>query len=194
MKSKLILITSVINEQNKTIIILNGSQEVVLENYSGASIKSGRFCIVCFSSKGKLLSLYLIDSKHKPFQVYGDIDVLTEGTNICDDTIALLKENAYATQLCVSSFNTLNKNQIEDNKINLLTFENQVFDSLLSHKTGWKTAKRKIINLLQTADLQDFIKHNFIGAISVAPMPKVAINKTIELNLEDYPYSKVIRY
>ena len=194
MKSKLILITAVKTENNQTVITLNGSQEIVLENYSGAPIKSGRFCIVCFSSRGKLLSLYLIDSKHKPFQIYGDIDALTEGSNICDDTIALLKENAYATQICVSSFNTLNKSQIEDNKINLLIFENQVFDSLLSHKTGWKTAKRKIIGLLQTADLQDFIKNSFIGAISIAPMPKVAINKTIEVNLEDYPYSKIIRY
>ena len=194
MTSKLILITAVRNDNHQTIVTLNGSQEIILENYSGASIKSGRFCIVCFSSKGKLLSFYLIDSKHKPFQVHGNIDALTEGCSICDDTIALLKENAYATQICVSSFNTLNKNQIEDNKVNLLEFESQVFDSLLSHKTGWKTAKRKIIGLLQTADLKDYIRNSFIRAINIAPMPKIAINKTIQLNLEDYPYSKMIRY
>jgi hypothetical protein len=194
MRSKLILITHVINDKNQTTITLNGSQEVILENYSGAPIKSGRFCIICFSSRGKLISLYLIDSKNKPFQIYGTIDALTEGSHICDDTIALLKENAYATQLCVSSFNALSKSQIEENKIKLLEFENQVFESLLSHKTGWKTAKRKIIALIQTVDLQDTIKTIFIGAISIAPMPKVAINKTIELNLEDYPYSKIIRY
>jgi len=88
----------------------------------------------------------------------------------------------------------LNKIEIEDNKNILLNIENEIFNFVLKNNLGFKTLKKHANKMILSIDLNQDIKNRIIHAINVAPMPRVALNKTLDLNLDEYLNSKVIRW
>ena len=146
------------------------------------------------SSRDELKSIYLLDTEYKPFQVYGDFDVLLESAVIYDETKELIKQNAYAVQFCIQAFNVLNKLEIEDNKNILLNIENEIFSFVLKNNIGFKALKKFANQMISSVDLKDEIKARIIHAINVAPMPRVALNKSLDINLDEYLDSKIVRW
>ena len=107
-KCKFMLITSVLHENKNINIELNNKFKfTIIDN--GAKFRCGRPCVTHISSSNEIKNIYLLDSDYKPFQVYGDFDVLLDGAVIYDETKELLKQNAYAVQFCIQAFNVLNK-------------------------------------------------------------------------------------
>jgi hypothetical protein len=187
------LITSVLHENKNINIELNNKFKfTIIDN--GAKFRCGRPCVTHISSSNEIKNIYLLDSDYKPFQVYGDFDVLLDGAVIYDETKELLKQNAYAVQFCIQAFNVLNKIEIEDNKNILLNIENEIFNFVLKNNLGFKTLKKHANQMISSVDLNQDIKNRIIHAINVAPMPRVALNKTLDLNLDEYLNSKVIRW
>jgi len=192
-KCKFMLITSVLHENKNINIELNNKFKfTIIDN--GAKFRCGRPCVTHISSSNEIKNIYLLDSDYKPFQVYGDFDVLLDGAVIYDETKELLKQNAYAVQFCIQAFNVLNKIEIEDNKNILLNIENEIFNFVLKNNLGFKTLKKHANQMISSVDLNQDIKNRIIHAINVAPMPRVALNKTLDLNLDEYLNSKVIRW
>lgn len=192
-KCKLMLVTSC-NLNNKTLFVkLNNNKEFVIENYEGPLFKCGRACILNINSRNQISDMYLLDINNKPFQVHGKFDILLEGCVIYDNTKELLKENAYATQICVNAFGSLFKNEIENHKDTLLSLENLIFDFILQNNLGWKSSKKKIIELIKESDLPDELMSRISNQISIAPMPKAALEKKPTVNLEDYVDSVFVR-
>ncbi len=192
-KCKFMLITSVLHENKNINIELNNKFKfTIIDN--GAKFRCGRPCVTHISSSNEIKNIYLLDSDYKPFQVYGDFDVLLDGAVIYDETKELLKQNAYAVQFCIQAFNVLNKIEIEDNKNILLNIENEIFNFVLKNNLGFKTLKKHANKMILSIDLNQDIKNRIIHAINVAPMPRVALNKTLDLNLDEYLNSKVIRW
>jgi len=192
-KCKFMLITSVLHENKNINIELNNKFKfTIIDN--GAKFRCGRPCVTQISSSNEIKNIYLLDSDYKPFQVYGDFDVLLDGAIIYDETKELLKQNAYAVQFCIQAFNVLNKIEIEDNKNILLNIENEIFSFVLKNNLGFKTLKKHANKMILSIDLNQDIKNRIIHAINVAPMPRVALNKTLDLNLDEYLNSKVIRW
>ena len=192
-KCKFMLITSVLHENKNINIELNNKFKfTIIDN--GAKFRCGRPCVTHISSSNEIKNIYLLDSDYKPFQVYGDFDVLLDGAVIYDETKELLKQNAYAVQFCIQAFNVLNKIEIEDNKNILLTIENEIFNFVLKNNLGFKALKKHANQMIYSVDLNQDIKNRIIHAINVAPMPRVALNKTLDLNLDEYLNSKVIRW
>jgi hypothetical protein len=122
--------------------------------------------------------MYLLDSNDTPFQVYGKIDILEEGCVIYDNTKELSKDNAYAKQICINAFNCLFKREIENNKELLLELENYIFDFILNN------------TFLLPKDILDRMSEH----INIAPMPKTAINRKANVNLEYYPESAFVKF
>ena len=192
-KCKLMLITSVLHEnKNINIEFNNKFKFTILDN--GANLRCGRPCVAQISSRNELKSIYLLDTEYKPFQVYGDFDVLLEGAVIYDETKELIKQNAYAVQFCIQAFNVLNKLEIEDNKNILLNIENEIFSFVLKNNIGFKALKKFANQMISSVDLKDEIKTRIIHAINVAPMPRIALNKVLEVNLDEYLDSKIVRW
>jgi len=192
-KCKLMLITSVLHENKNINIEFNNKFKFsILDN--GANLRCGRPCIVHISSRNELKSIYLLDVEYKPFQVYGDFDVLLEGSVIYDETKELIKQNAYALQFCIQAFNVLNKLEIEDNKNILLNIENEIFNFVLKNNIGFKALKKFANKMISFVDLKEEIKARIIYAINVAPMPRVALNKSLDINLDEYLDSKIVRW
>ena len=192
-KCKLMLITSVLHEnKNINIEFNNKFKFTILDN--GANLRCGRPCVAQISSRNELKSIYLLDTEYKPFQVYGDFDVLLEGAVIYDETKELIKQNAYAVQFCIQAFNVLNKLEIEDNKNILLNIENEIFSFVLKNNIGFKALKKFANQMISSVDLKDEIKTRIIHAINVAPMPRIALNKALEVNLDEYLDSKIVRW
>jgi hypothetical protein len=48
--------------------------------------------------------------------------------------------------------------------------------------------------MISSVDLKDEIKARIIHAINVAPMPRVALNKSLDINLDEYLDSKIVRW
>jgi hypothetical protein len=192
-KCKLMLITSVLHEnKNINIEFNNKFKFTILDN--GANLRCGRLCVAQISSRNELKSIYLLDTEYKPFQVYGDFDALLEGAVIYDETKELIKQNAYAVQFCIQAFNVLNKLEIEDNKNILLNIENEIFSFVLKNNIGFKALKKFANQMISSVDLKDEIKTRIIHAINIAPMPRIALNKALEVNLDEYLDSKIVRW
>jgi len=187
------LITSVLHEnKNINIEFNNKFKFTILDN--GANLRCGRPSVAQISSRNELKSIYLLDTEYKPFQVYGDFDALLEGAVIYDETKELIKQNAYAVQFCIQAFNVLNKLEIEDNKNILLNIENEIFSFVLKNNIGFKALKKFANQMISSVDLKDEIKTRIIHAINVAPMPRIALNKVLEVNLDEYLDSKIVRW
>ena len=187
------LITSVLHEnKNINIEFNNKFKFTILDN--GANLRCGRPCVTHMSSRDELKSIYLLDTEYKPLQVYGDFDVLLESAVIYDETKELIKQNAYAVQFCIQAFNVLNKLEIEDNKNILLNIENEIFSFVLKNNIGFKALKKFANQMISSVDLKDEIKARIIHAINVAPMPRVALNKSLDINLDEYLDSKIVRW
>ena len=158
-KCKLMLITSVLHEnKNINIEFNNKFKFTILDN--GANLRCGRPCVTHMSSRDELKSIYLLDTEYKPFQVYGDFDVLLESAVIYDETKELIKQNAY----------------------------------VLKNNIGFKALKKFANQMISSVDLKDEIKARIIHAINVAPMPRVALNKSLDINLDEYLDSKIVRW
>ncbi len=190
-KAKFKIITSVIEHLDKIELKLN-NKIYYLETKNGSDLRCGRLAIISTNLRGDIFSIYLLDCHNKPFLVYGDIDVLSEGCVVYDETKEVIKNHAYACQICIQIFNVLNKFEIENNKNNLMSLENNIFYFVLNNNFGYKTLKEKICDLLVDAEFNDSVKNKMIQAVKISPMPRTSLNKKIELNLDDYPYSKLI--
>lgn len=190
-KAKFKIITSVVEHHDKIELKLN-NKLYLLETKNGSDLRCGRMAIISTNLRGDIFSIYLLDCYNKPFLVYGNIDVLSEGCVIYDETKDIIKNHAYAYQICIQIFNALNKFEIENNKNNLMSLENIIFDFVLNNNFGYKTLKEKICHLLADSDFADSVKNKMIQAVKISPMPRTSLNKKIELNLDDYPYSKLI--
>jgi len=192
-KANLMFITNVNLKGSSLSLTLNNEIYKTIDNFEGPQFKCGRYCIVHKNSKQELVNLFLLDSFGKPFQVHGKNDVLLEGCVIYDYTKEITKEIAYATQLCVHSFNALFKNEIIDNKEVLLHLENNIFNFVLLNKVGWKSNKKQIIDLVNSTQLTTEIKSKINEALKIAPMPKIAIYKKPNIDLEEYPKTVFVR-
>lgn len=192
-KCKFMLITSVLHDNKKINIEFNNKFCFTIPD-NGATFRCGRPCVVYISSKNDLKGIYLLDSENKPFQVYGDFDVLLEGSVIYDETKEMIKLNAYAVQFCIQAFNVLNKLDIEDNKNILLNIENEIFNFVLKNNLGFKSLKKHASCMISSVNLKQEIKDRIIHAINVAPMPRVALNKNLDMNLDEYLDSKIVRW
>jgi len=185
-KCKMMFVTYSSLNKNTLKFKLNNTYNYEIKNYEGPQLKCGRLCLINLNSKSEVKNLFLVDSYQKPFQVFGIHDVLSEGCVIYDETKELMKENAYATQICIHAFNSLFKNEIENFKNDFLELENSIFDLIMNYKLGWKTAKKHAIEIIEKTDLNLEIKNKLVSATKIAPMPKTALNKSMSLNLEDY--------
>lgn len=192
-KCKLAILTNAAFVNLTAKITLNNEKNYFLTNYEGPHFKSGRFCIYSLNSKNEISNLYLLDEKGKPFQIHGRLDILQEGSVIYDTTKEISKEIAYATQISIHAFNVLFKKEIEEHKDLLLEIENTIFNYILSNKFGWKTNKKNICDLIINSDLPKELIERIVNAIKIAPMPKIALNKKPNVNLEDYFDSAFIR-
>ena len=192
-KCKLAIVTNVSFANFSAKITLNNNVNHFLTDYEGPHFKCGRFCVYSLNSKNEISNFYLLDDGGKPFQVYGKKDLLQEGTVIYDTTKEITKEIAYATQISIHAFNVLFKTEIEENKDLLLEVENAIFNNILSNNFGWKTSKKIICDIILTYDLPKEIVERIIDAIKIAPMPKVALHKKPNVNLEEYCNSAFVR-
>lgn len=192
-KCKFMLITSIKYENKNIFIELNKKFRYQIPD-TGAKLRCGRPCVFYCNSKNELKNLFLVDSFNKPYQVFGDFDVLSDGAVIYDETKELLKHNAYAVQFCIQSFNALNKLNIEKNKNILLDIENQIFNFVLNSDLGFKSLKKKVHDIILSLDFDENIKNKIAEAINISPMPRAALEKKIELNIEDYPLTKLVRW
>lgn len=192
-KTKLKYITCATFTKDCLKLALNSNEYFQLNNYEGPEFKIGRLSISYINSSNKLLSLYLLDYKNKPFQIYGDKDVLFEGSLVHDESQKLKKQIAYATQICISAFSVLTKEEIESHKHSLLLFENKIFELMIDNEFGWKNSKNKSASLLENIDLPEYLQNIMNTSILIAPMPKNAVYKTSEIDLSEYPESKLIK-
>lgn len=192
-KCKLAIISNAEFTKSVAKVVINNVREYLLTNYEGPQFKCGRFCIYNLNSKNEISNFYLLDDTGKPFQVYGKFDLLQEGSVIYDTTKEITKEIAYATQICIHAFNVLFKNEIEDNKDLLLEVENFIFSYVLSNNFGWKANKKNICDLIVNYNLSKIIEEKIINAIKIAPMPKIALTKKPNVNLEEYLDSAFVR-
>jgi len=193
-KSKLMYVTSVSKKGSNLHLELNNLFKFDIDNYEGPDFNLGRLIILCLNSKKQIISLYLVDSKSKPFQIYGAIDVLLEGCVIYNETKELVKQNAYATQLCISAFNSLTKEQIQNYINDLNIFENMIFKTVYHENLGWKSIKKIIGDLINSIDFNADVNSRIKYGISVSPMPQKAINKKNTIDLEDYIDSVFVNY
>jgi hypothetical protein len=192
-KCKLAIISNAEFIKSIVNITINSDKDFTLTNYEGPQFKCGRFCIYNLNSKNEISNFYLLDDKGKPFQVHGKFDLLQEGSVIYDTTKEISKEIAYATQICIHAFNVLFKNEIEENKELLLEIENFIFSYILSNKFGWKANKKNICDLVLSYDLSESLLDKITDAIKIAPMPKIALTKKPNVNLEEYLDSVFVR-
>lgn len=192
-KCKFMFITSIINENKKIYIELNKKFRFAISD-TGAKLRCGRTCIAYLNTKHELKNLYLLDSDNKPYQVMGDFDVLLDGAVIYDETKELIKNNAYAVQFCIQAFNALNKNQIELNKNILLDIENKLFDYILNSQIGFKALKKNASDILKDIYIDENIKNIIINSINISPMPRAALDKKLEIDIDEYPLSKIVRW
>ena len=192
-KAKLKIITSISKESNKIALKLN-DKIYLLDTDNGADLRCGRLTIVCTNLRGDILALYLLDESNKPFQTYGEIDVLSEGCVVYDETKDVIKNHAYAIQICIQIFNSLSKLELELNKNNLIELENNIFYFILNNNFGYKTLKEKICSLLSSYEFNETVQNKMIQAVKISPMPRTSLIKKLDLNLEDYPESKLIRW
>lgn len=191
-KSKLMIVTNC-EFKNKILNLKLNNKQFIIENYEGPQFKCGRFCIINTNSKNNVTDLYLLDNNYKPFQVYGKFDILDEGTVVYDETKDFSKENAYATQICVSAFGSLFKSEIELNKDLLLELENKIFDFILSDNLGWKSSKKRVLEIILNSNLPKLIIEKICNQIAISPMPKNALSRKTDLNLEDYADSVFVK-
>ena len=187
-------VTSVSKKGSNLHLELNNLFKFDIDNYEGPDFNLGRLIILCLNSKKQIISLYLVDSKSKPFQIYGAIDVLLEGCVIYNETKELVKQNAYATQLCISAFNSLTKEQIQNYINDLNIFENMIFKTVYHENLGWKSIKKIIGDLINSIDFNADVNSRIKYGISVSPMPQKAINKKNTIDLEDYIDSVFVNY
>lgn len=192
-KAKFKIITSVNKYSDKIELKLN-NKIYLLDTDNGSDLRCGRLAIISTTLRGDILALYLLDEDNKPFQTYGELDVLSEGCIIYDETKDIIKNNAYAVQICIQIFNSLNKLEIETNKNNLFELENNIFYFILNNNFGYKTLKEKICQLLSTYNFKDVELNKMIQAVKISPVPRTSLIKKLDLNLEDYSESKLIRW
>lgn len=192
-KAKFNIITSVNKNSSKIELKLN-NKIYLLDTSNGADLRCGRLAVLSTNLRGDILALYLLDEDSKPFQTYGEIDVLSEGCVIYDETKDIIKNNAYAVQICIQIFNSLNKLEIESNKNDLFELENNIFYFILNNNFGYKTLKEKICEILKTYNFNEILLNKMSQAVKISPVPRTSLIKKLELNLEDYPESKLIRW
>ena len=192
-KAKFNIITSVNKNSSKIELKLN-NKIYLLDTSNGADLRCGRLAVISTNLRGDILALYLLDEDSKPFQTYGEIDVLSEGCVIYDETKDIIKNNAYAVQICIQIFNSLNKLEIESNKNDLFELENNIFYFILNNNFGYKTLKEKICEILKTYNFNEILLNKMSQAVKISPVPRTSLIKKLELNLEDYPESKLIRW
>lgn len=192
-KAKFKIVTSVNKNSDKIELKLN-NKIYLLDTDNGVDFRCGRLAIISTNLRGDILAVYLLDEDNKPFQTYGDIDVLSEGCVVYDETKDIIKNNAYAVQICIQIFNSLNKSEIEINKNKLFELENNIFYFILNNSFGYKTLKEKICELLLTYSFKEAELNKMIQAVKISPVPRTSLIKKLDLNLEDYPESKLIRW
>ena len=88
----------------------------------------------------------------------------------------------------------MNKLEIESNKNDLFELENNIFYFILNNNFGYKTLKEKICEILKTYNFNEILLNKMSQAVKISPVPRTSLIKKLELNLEDYPESKLIRW
>ena len=64
----------------------------------------------------------------------------------------------------------------------------------MNNNFGYKTLKEKICSLLSSYEFNETVQNKMIQAVKISPMPRTSLIKKLDLNLEDYPESKLIRW
>jgi hypothetical protein len=193
-KSKLCYVVNAIVKEQNLYLELNNGLKFNIENYLGPQFNVGRLIIYSVNSYSKITSLYLLDSNKKPFQIFGEFDVLDVGCVVYDYTKDNIRNISYANQICFFTFSNLTIENIENYKNELKTFETETVRSLLNSNLGWKSAKKKISDLCSSWIDDIHLIEQIRDLIKITPMPKNLVHKFNEVNLDGYEFSVFVKY
>lgn len=193
-KAKLCYVINVKFKDQNLYLELNNGLKFTIENYFGPQFNVGRLIIYSVNSYSKITTLYLLDSSKKPFQIFGEFDILDVGCVVYDYTKENIKNITYANQICYFTFSNLAIEIIENYKDELKIFETETIKTLLDSNLGWKSAKKKITDLCSSWIDNNGLITQIKDLIKIAPMPKNLIHKFNELNLDSYEFSVYVKY